>query len=62
MEKINFYKDDEAMSWVAATTFTDEHHGSAISDDELEYRKELKELVFFLLFWLHCFFVYFYTI
>lgn len=30
MEKINFYKDDEAMSWVAATTFTDEHHGSAI--------------------------------
>ena len=43
MEKINFYKNSEAMSWVAATTFTDEHHGSAVSDDELEYRKELRE-------------------
>ena len=43
MEKINFYKTSEAMSWVAATTFTDEHHGSAVSDDELEYRKELRE-------------------
>lgn len=43
MEKINFYKNDEAMSWVAATTFTDVHHGSAISDEELKYRKQLQE-------------------
>ncbi len=43
MQKINFYKNDEAMSWVAATTFSDEHHGGAISDDELSYRERLQE-------------------
>lgn len=43
MEKINFYKNDETMSWIAATTFTDEHHGGAISEEELAYRKELQE-------------------
>lgn len=43
MKKFDFYKNDEAMSWVAATTFTDEHHGGAISEEELEYRKKLQE-------------------
>lgn len=43
MEKINFYKKDEVMSWIAASTFTDEHHGGAISEDEFHYRKQLRE-------------------
>lgn len=43
MNKIDFYKNDEDMSWVAATTFTDEHHGGAVSEDELAYRIELQE-------------------
>lgn len=43
MEKFDFYKNDEAMSWVAATTFTDVHHGGAVTEDELDYRKGLQE-------------------
>ena len=43
MDKFDFYKNDETMSWVAATVFTDEHHGSAISEEELSYRKRLQE-------------------
>lgn len=38
---INFFKEDEEMSWVAAHAFTDEHHGSAITEAEFEHRMSL---------------------
>ena len=43
MEKFDFYKDDNIISWLAASIFTDEHYGDALSDDELNYRKQLQK-------------------
>lgn len=43
MNKLDYFKIDEAMSWVAARTFDDEHFGSAITEEELQYRLSLEE-------------------
>lgn len=46
MENIGneFNSYDERMAWLAATLFTDVHHGAALTEEELEYRKQMQVL------------------
>ena len=41
--KVNYYKCDNDMAWLAAQVFSDEHFGSAITNDELDERLKLME-------------------
>ena len=41
MEKLKQYSETECA--LAATVFTDIHHGTAISEEEFDYRKKLEE-------------------
>ena len=43
MKKVNYYKCDNAMAWVATQVFSDEHLGIAITNDELDKRLKLME-------------------
>lgn len=43
MEKINYYKTDDEMSWVASRVFMDEHYGTALTEEELQQRTEMEE-------------------
>lgn len=40
---IDYYSQDETMSFIAASVFDDEHFGSAISEEEWDYREGLKK-------------------
>lgn len=42
-KKVNYYKWDNDMAWVATQVFSDEHFGTAITNDELDERLKLKE-------------------
>lgn len=42
-KQINYYKWDNDIAWVATQVFSDEHFGTAITNDELDERLKLKE-------------------
>ncbi len=42
-KKVNYSKCDNDMAWLAAQVFSDEHFGSAITNDELDERLKLME-------------------
>ena len=41
--KVNYYKCDNDMAWLAAQVFSDEHFGDALTNDELNKRIKLEE-------------------
>jgi len=43
MQKIDYYSTDEEISWIASKVFSDEHYGSALTEDELQQRLEMEE-------------------
>jgi len=43
MQKIDYYSTDEEISWIASKVFSDEHYGSALTEDELQQRIDLEE-------------------
>ncbi len=42
-KQVNYYKWDNDIAWVATQVFSDEHFGTAITNDELDERLKLKE-------------------
>lgn len=42
VQSIDYYEQDETMSYIASSVFDDTHYGSAITDAEFEYRKNLQ--------------------
>lgn len=43
MQKFDYYSTDEEISWIASKVFSDEHYGSALTEDELQQRLEMEE-------------------
>ena len=43
MQKFDYYSTDEEISWIASKVFSDEHYGSAQTEDELQQRLEMEE-------------------
>ena len=43
MQKFDYYRTDEEISWIASKVFSDEHYGSALTEDELQQRLEMEE-------------------
>ena len=43
MKKFDYYSTDEEISWIASKVFSDEHYGSALTEDELQQRLEMEE-------------------
>ena len=40
---IDYFSQDETISFIAASVFDDEHFGSSISEAKWDYREELKK-------------------
>ena len=43
MQKFDYYSTDEEISWIASKVFSDEHYGSALTEEELQQRLEMEE-------------------
>lgn len=43
MQKRDYYSTDEEISWIASRVFSDEHYGSALTEEELQQRIEMEE-------------------
>ena len=43
MQKFDYYSTDEEISWIASKVFSDDHYGSALTEDELQQRLEMEE-------------------
>ena len=43
MQKFDYYSTDEEISWIASKVFSDQHYGSALTEDELQQRLEMEE-------------------
>lgn len=43
MQKFDYYSTNEEISWIASKVFSDEHYGSALTEDELQQRLEMEE-------------------